>query len=129
MVKIERWEKETDEEWAERLAYETAIANDTETTLYFVEDDPYNEDGFIVNYVGKDSMTWKEHPEGPFTCKQVLEWKKKAAKLEEEPRLVQKVMIHTETGCWVYRVGGLIEDPDGVDHSITVIEVWEEAGD
>lgn len=82
MVKIERWEKETDEEWAERLAEETAIANDTETTLYFVEDDPYNEDRFIVNYVEKDSMTWKEHPEGPFTCKQVLEWKKKAENLK-----------------------------------------------
>jgi len=82
MVKIERWEEETDEDWAERLAEETVIANDTETTKYFVEDDPYNEDSFVVNYVGKDSMIWKEHPEGPFKCKQVVEWKKKALKLE-----------------------------------------------
>ena len=77
-MKVERYENETDEDWAERLAYETAIADDTETTQYFVVDDPYNEDGFVVNYVGEDSMTWTEHPEGPFTCKQVLEWKKKA---------------------------------------------------
>ena len=77
-MKIERYENETDEDWAERLAYETGIANDTETTIYFVEDDPDQEDSFIINYVGKDSMTWKEHPEGPFTCKQVLEWKNKA---------------------------------------------------
>jgi len=77
-MKVERYENETDTEWAERLAYETMIANDTETTQYFVKDDPYQEDGFIINYVGKDSRTWKEHPEGSFTCKQILDWKKKA---------------------------------------------------
>jgi len=77
-MKVERHENETEEDWAERLTYETAIANDTETTQYFVEDDPSQEDSFIINYVGKDSMTWKDHPEGPFTCRQVLIWKKKS---------------------------------------------------
>ena len=81
-MKVERWEEESDEDWAERLVYETAIANNTETTLYMVHRDPYEEDGFIINYVGETSMTWKEHPEGPFTCKQVLEWKNKAEQLK-----------------------------------------------
>jgi len=81
MVKIERREEETDEEWTERLAEETGIANDTETTQYMVHRDDYEEDGFIIYYVGKDSWTWKEHPDGMFTCKQVLDWKKKAEAL------------------------------------------------
>jgi len=74
-MKIERHEDETDEDWAERLAYEIEIANNTETTQYFVERDSYNEDNIIINYCGKDRFTWKEHPEGPFSCKQILEWK------------------------------------------------------
>ena len=77
-MKVERWEEESDEEWAERLVYETAIANNTETTLYMVHRDPYEEDGFIINYVGETSMTWKEHPEGPFKAVQILGWKNKA---------------------------------------------------
>lgn len=101
MVKIERRKDESDEDWAERLTEETAIANDTETTQYFVEDDPYQEDGFIVNYVGKDSMTWKEYPEGPFTCKQVLIWKKKAeprpVTLETLTREMERIIL-TKTG-------------------------------
>jgi len=77
-MKVERYEDETDEDWAERLAEETAIANDTETTHYMVHQDSYTEDGLIIEYIGKDSWTWKEHPDGMFTCKQVLDWKKKA---------------------------------------------------
>ena len=100
-MKVERYENETDTEWAERLAYETMIANDTETTQYFVEDDPYQEDGFIINYVGKDSMTWKDHPEGSFTCKQVLDWKKKAEtrsmSLEALTREMEHIIL-TESG-------------------------------
>ena len=75
-MKIERREEETDEDWAERLAYEIEIANNTETTQYFVERDPYDESGIIINYIGEDRWTWKEHPEGPFNCKQILEWKR-----------------------------------------------------
>ena len=79
-MKVERWEEETDENWAERLAEEIELANATETTQYFVERDPYDEENFIINYIGEDGWTWKEHPEGPFSCKQVLEWKLKAEK-------------------------------------------------
>ena len=74
---VERWEEESDEEWAERLAEEIAIANNTETTQYFFKSG-YEEDEIILNYVGKDSWTWKNHPEGPFKATQILEWKKEA---------------------------------------------------
>ena len=77
-MKVERWEEESDEDWTERLAEEIELANATETTQYFVERDPYDEEKFIINYIGKTGWTWKEHPEGPFSCKQVLEWKLKA---------------------------------------------------
>ena len=82
-MKVERWEEESDEEWAERLEEEMALANATETTQYFVELDPYDEENFIINYIGEDRWTWKEHPEGPFTCKQILEWKLKAERWDE----------------------------------------------
>ena len=77
-MKVERWEEESDEDWAERLEEEIELANATETTQYFVERDPYVEENFIINYIGETGWTWKEHPEGAFSCKQVLEWKKKA---------------------------------------------------
>jgi len=80
-MKVERWEKESDEDWAERRAEEIEIANNTKTTQYFVELDPYEEENLIINYIGEEGWTWKEHPEGPFSCKQVLEWKNKAEKL------------------------------------------------
>lgn len=31
--------------------------------------------------VKEDGLTWKEHPEGPFNARQVLEWKKQAETL------------------------------------------------
>ena len=82
-MKVERWEEESDEDWAERLAEEITLANNTETTKYFIEKDPdpYDHDRIIINYIGEAGWTWKEHPEGPFSCKQVLEWKNKAEKL------------------------------------------------
>ena len=79
-MKVERWEEETDEDWAERLAEETATANDTEVSQYFLERGML-ETELIINYVGSGSM-WKEHPEGPFTCKQVIGWKNKAEKFD-----------------------------------------------
>lgn len=79
-MKVERQEGETDEEWAERLAEEIAKANNVETTQYFVERDPYAEDAVIINYIGEDGWTWKEHPEGSFTASQIIEWKNKAEK-------------------------------------------------
>ena len=85
-MKVERWEEEPDEDWAERLAEEIELANNTETTKYFVERDSYAEENFIINYIGKTGWTWKEHPEGPFSCKQVLEWKLKAEKMETYKR-------------------------------------------
>lgn len=81
-MKIERWEEESEEEWAERLAEEIALANDTETSQYFVNRDPYDEAGVIVNYIGKDGWMWKEHPEGPFTAKQIIGWKNEAEKFD-----------------------------------------------
>jgi len=80
-MKVERWEEESDEEWTQRLAEEAALANDVETTKYFVERDPYEEDGIIINYIGETGGTWKEHPEGPFKAKQILGWKNDAEKL------------------------------------------------
>jgi len=77
-MKVERWEEESDEEWAERLAEEIALANNTETTQYMVHRDPYEEDGIIISYIGETGWTWKEHPEGTFKAAQILEWKNKA---------------------------------------------------
>ncbi len=76
-MKIERYKDETDEEWDERLAEEVSVANDYKTTLYFVKEDSYNEEQIIINYIAPDAWTWKEHPEGPFSCKQIMEWKQK----------------------------------------------------
>jgi len=89
-MKVERWEDETDEDWAERLAEEIEIANNTETTKYFVERDPYEEDGIIIYYIGEDGWTWKEHPEGPFKASQIIDWKNKAEKWED-PDTIQVV--------------------------------------
>jgi len=50
-MKVERWEEETDEEWAERLAEEIAIADNTYLSKYFVERDPYEEKVVIINYI------------------------------------------------------------------------------
>jgi len=80
-MKVERWEEESDEDWAQRLAEEIALANNTEMTEYFVELDPYDEEGIIINYIGETGWTWKEHPEGPFKAKQILGWKNDAEKL------------------------------------------------
>lgn len=79
-MKIERWEEENDEEWAERLAEEITLADNAETTHYFVERDPYDEEGIIINYVGGSAITWKEHPEGPFKATQIIKWKNKATR-------------------------------------------------
>jgi hypothetical protein len=76
-MKIERYEDETDEEWDERLAEEISNADDYTKSQYFVERDPYNEENIIINYVTPDAFSWKEHPEGPFSCKQIMEWKQK----------------------------------------------------
>lgn len=92
-MKVERWEDESDEDWAERLADEIKDANNIETTQYFIQHDPYDEESFIINYNSKDSWSWKEHPEGPFTCKQVLEWKKKA---ERWDRLLPHMKVIAE---------------------------------
>lgn len=81
-MKVTRWENETDKEWNERLTEETVIANNTETTNYFITRDPRDETQFIIHYVSEERMTWKEHPDSPFNAKQVLEWKKKAWKLD-----------------------------------------------
>ena len=83
MTKVERWEDETDEDWATRLAEEIKHANNTVESKYFVERNPYNEEEFIINYVRVDGWTWKEHPEGPFSAKQVLEWKNKAEEYDK----------------------------------------------
>ena len=123
MTKVERWEEETDKDWAERLAEETMIANDTETTQYFVEDDPYQEDSFIINYVGKDSMTWKEHPEGLFTCKQVLEWKKKA-----EFHLVTRDRLLLEMECIMETEVGIRMTPPMKEAFIGIVrDAWTAA--
>lgn len=81
-MKVERWEEETDEEWAERLAEEIETANNTEISQYFIEQYTQAEDMVIINYIQKDSWTWKEHPEGPFKADQIIEWKNKAEQLK-----------------------------------------------
>ena len=81
-MKVERWEEESDEEWAERLADEISLANDPNISKYFVERDPYDEEGIIINYIGEKGWTWKEHPEGPFKATQIIEWKMKAEKFD-----------------------------------------------
>lgn len=75
-MKVERWKEETDEDWAERLADEISLANDPSISKYFVERDPYDEEGIIINYIGEKGWTWKEHPEGPFKATQIIEWKR-----------------------------------------------------
>ena len=95
-MKVERWEGESDVDWSERLLEETEIANDIENTQYFVKEHPENEEEFIINYVGKDSWTWKEHPEGPFSCKQVLYWKSKAEKLDRLLPSLQVIAEHAD---------------------------------
>jgi len=81
-MKVERWEEESDEDWAERLSEEIESANNTKTNRYFVTYDPYDEESMIINYISENSWTWKEHPEGPFKVTQILEWKKKAEQLK-----------------------------------------------
>lgn len=95
-MKIERQEKETDEEWAERLTEEMAIANNTEISKYFVERDSYAEDAIIINYIGEDSWTWKEHPEGPFTANQIIVWKNKAEKFDRLFPSLKYLAEHTD---------------------------------
>ena len=95
-MKVERWEEETDEEWAERLAEEIATANDTEISKYFVERDTYSDDAIIVNYIVEKSWTWKEHPEGPFTAKQIIEWKNKAEKMDRLYPNLEYLALHAD---------------------------------
>jgi len=95
-MKVERWEEESDEDWAERLINEIKVANNTETTRYFIECDPYAEDNFIINYVGETGWTWMEHPEGPFSCKQVLEWRNKAEKFDRLFPSLEYLAIHAD---------------------------------
>ena len=80
-MKVERWEEETDEDWAERLAEEIEIANNTKTAQYYIHLDPDEEDGIIINYIGESGWTWKEHPEGPFKAGQIIDWKNKVETL------------------------------------------------
>jgi len=96
MRKIERYEDESDEDWAERFAEEMEIANDVEYTQYMVHQDDYEEDRLIIEYVGKDSWTWKEYPEGSFTCKQVLEWKRKAEQCDMILPMLKKLIGDSE---------------------------------
>ena len=80
-MKVERWEEESDEDWAERLAEEIEIANNTKTAQYYIHLDPDEEDGIIINYIGESGWTWKEHPEGPFKAGQIIDWKNKVETL------------------------------------------------
>lgn len=100
-MKIERWEEESDEEWAVRLADEIALANNTEVSQYFVERDSYTDDGIIINYIGEDGWTWKEHPEGVFKAKQIIEWKNKAEKWGKLSEAMKKTVseIREQTGA------------------------------
>lgn len=110
-MKVERWEEETDEEWAYRLAEEITLANNTEVSKYFIERDPYADDGVIINYIGEDSWTWKEHPEGPFKATQIIEWKNKAEKWNLiEPMLpkITKIIIEAKQ---VTELLGLVTKP------------------
>ena len=91
-MKIERWEEETDEDWAERLSEEIALANNTGISRYFVERDSYAEDGVIINYIGELGWIWKEHPEGPFKASQIIDWKNKAEKWDMIEPLVPKII-------------------------------------
>ena len=77
-MKVERWEEESDEEWAGRRAEEIATADNTETTQYFIQQDKMAENSLIINYAGEGAWTYKEHPEGPFTVTQILGWKRGA---------------------------------------------------
>ena len=90
MTKVERWKEETDEDWAERLAEEVALANNTEISRYFIESDPHAEDSIIINYIGELGFTWKEHPQGPFNAKQLLEWKAEAKMWEKDHDIMKK---------------------------------------
>lgn len=96
-MKIERQEGETDAEWDERLAEEIAMANNSETTHYFVERDPYDEAGVIINYVGGNAMTWKEHPEGPFKATLIIEWKNKAEQWDKVCTAMKKTVTDIES--------------------------------
>ncbi len=114
-MRIERWEEETDEEWAERLAGEIAIADNTEISKYFVERAPYDETRLIINYIVEKSWTWKEHPEGPFTAKQIIEWKNKAERGEGMNR-VGIVKVSNLQGR-----AKLMAEADGLDPNDLVI--------
>ena len=100
-MKIERYDDETDEEWDERLGEEIADADNYITTRYFVERDSYNETQFIVNYVTPNAFTWKEHPEGPFTCKQIMEWKEKYHLWEKLMSLSTEIKSLDELFQWI----------------------------
>lgn len=93
-MKIERWEEETDEDWAARLSEEITLANNTEICRYFVERDSYAEDGVIINYIGELGWTWKEHPEGPFKANQILEWKNKAERWDNYLESIKDTVPH-----------------------------------
>ena len=95
-MKVERYGEENDEEWAERLSEAITIADDTEATTYFVERDPMAEDSIIINYSGEGMWSYREHPEGPFTVKQILGWKNKAEKLDNLLPSLEYLAEHTD---------------------------------
>ncbi len=123
-MKIERWEEETDEEWNKRLAEETAIANNTETTKYFIKDDPTDETQFIINYVGEDGLIWKEHPEGPFNAKQVLEWKKKAEMWDEICEGLE-YGVNTPVGDILQEIRLINRDNQKRKDMLEAVETWK----
>jgi len=100
-MKIERYDDETDEEWDERLGEEIANADDYVKSQYFVQRDPYNEENVIINYIPPDAFSWKEHPEGPFSCKQIMEWKHKYHLWEELMRLGSEIKSFDALFQWI----------------------------
>lgn len=106
-MKVERGEEETDEEWAERFAEEIETANNTEISQYFVEQYTQAEDMVIINYIKKDSWTWKEHPEGPFKADQIITWKNKAAKFDRLFPSLKYLAEHTDKIIDILESSGL----------------------
>ena len=100
-MKIERYDNETDEEWDDRLAEEVSVANDYKDVDYFVQRDPCDEHRIIINYIYPGAWTWKEHPEGPFTCKQIMEWKHKYHLWEELMRLGSEIKSFDALFQWI----------------------------
>ena len=111
-MKIERWKEESDEEWADRLAEETKIADNAETTKYFFQSG-YEEDEIILNYVGEDSWTWKEHPEGPFKANRIIGWKNTAEKWDSYLEAIKDTVPHVS-----------LADYEVLEDKLEAIEDW-----